>query len=166
MEKEPFETETTDRDRHRAGTPGGVPSQPMLNHEPDRHRAVHSVRYSAVCGHDGEQRNRDECGGLCSAGVGCLRRFCLCAGRDLLRRNGKAAGRRGLHRHSKATRELRTAISVVYWLVVTAAFLLYTFGHKGNGQPQDSWFIWAIGGILYAALVLVVKMALRKQNNK
>lgn len=69
-------------------------------------------------------------------------------------------------RHSKATRELRTAISVVYWLVVTAAFLLYTFGPKGNGQPQDSWFIWAIGGILYAALVLVVKMALRKQNNK
>lgn len=69
-------------------------------------------------------------------------------------------------RHSKATRELRTAISVVYWLVVTAAFLLYTFGPKGNGRPQDSWFIWAIGGILYAALVLVVKMALRKQNNK
>ena len=69
-------------------------------------------------------------------------------------------------RHSKATRELRTAISVVYWLVVTAAFLLYTFGPKGNGQPQYSWFIWAIGGILYAALVLVVKMALRKQNNK
>lgn len=69
-------------------------------------------------------------------------------------------------RHSKATRELRTAISVVYWLVVTAAFLLYTFGPRGNGQPQDSWFIWAIGGILYAALVLVVKMALRKQNNK
>ena len=69
-------------------------------------------------------------------------------------------------RHSKATRELRTAISVVYWLVVTGAFLLYTFGPKGNGQPQYSWFIWAIGGILYAALVLVVKMALRKQNNK
>ena len=69
-------------------------------------------------------------------------------------------------RHSKATRELRTAISVVYWLVVTAAFLLYTFGPRGNGQPQYSWFIWAIGGILYAALVLVVKMALRKQNNK
>ena len=69
-------------------------------------------------------------------------------------------------RHSKATRELRTAISVVYWLVVTAAFLLYTFGPKGNGQPQYSWFIWAIGGILYAALVLVVKIALRNKNNK
>jgi|GEM_PF-20783 len=42
-------------------------------------------------------------------------------------------------RHSKATRELRTAISVVYWLVVTAAFLLYTFGPKGNGQPVSNW---------------------------
>ena len=42
----------------------------------------------------------------------------------------------------------------------------YTFGPSGNGQAKCSWFIWAIGGILYAALVLVVKMALRKQNNK
>ena len=92
LEKEPFETEYgvtgMVRERQAAYRP---------TYEPDRHRAVHSVRYSAVCGHDGEQRNRDECGGLCSAGVGCLRRFCLCAGRDLLRRNGKAAGRRGLH---------------------------------------------------------------------
>ena len=59
-------------------------------------------------------------------------------------------------RHSKATRELRTAISVVYWLVVTAAFLLYTFGPKGNGQPQYSWFIWAIAGVLYAAVLAVL----------
>ena len=53
-------------------------------------------------------------------------------------------------RHSKATSELRTAISVAYWLVVTAAFLLYTFGPNGNSQPQYSWFIWAVGGVLYA----------------
>ena len=67
-------------------------------------------------------------------------------------------------RHSKATSELRTAISVAYWLVVTAAFLLYTFGPNGNGQPQYSWFIWAVGGVLYGALVLAVKMALKKKN--
>ena len=58
------------------------------------------------------------------------------------------------------------ALTAAYWLVVVAIFLWYTFGPNGNGQPQYSWFIWAIGGILYAALVLVVKMALRKQNNK
>ena len=91
----------------------------------------------------------------------------LSLGRDLITAaTEKLLEEEDYTRHSKATRELRTAISVVYWLVVTAAFLLYTFGPKGNGQPQYSWFIWAIGGILYAALVLVVKMALRKQNNK
>lgn len=127
---------------------------------------MHSVRYSAVCGHDGEQRNRDECGGLCSAGVGCLRRFAFVLGGTYYGATEKLLEEGDYTRHSKATRELRTAISVAYWLVVTAAFLLYTFGPKGNGQPQYSWFIWAIGGILYAALVLVVKMALRKQNNK
>ena len=37
---------------------------------------------------------------------------------------------------------------------------LATLNEDGSGA------IWAIGGILYAALVLVVKMALRKQNNK
>lgn len=64
-------------------------------------------------------------------------------------------------RRSKAASELRTAVSTAYWLVVTAAFLLYTFGPEGNGQPQYSWFIWAIGGVLYAALVLVVKLVLK-----
>ena len=66
-------------------------------------------------------------------------------------------------RHSKATRELRTAISVVYWLVVTAAFLLYTFGPKGNGQPQYSWFIWAVAGVLFGAVMLVVKLIARRK---
>ena len=38
-------------------------------------------------------------------------------------------------RESKAKKPLVGAVSAAYWLVVTAAFLFYTFGPKGNGQP-------------------------------
>ena len=40
------------------------------------------------------------------------------------------------------------ALTAAYWLVVVAIFLWYTFGPNGNGQPQYSWFIWAIAGVL------------------
>ena len=56
----------------------------------------------------------------------------------------------------------RKALTAVYWLVVVAIFLWYTFGPNGNGQPQYSWFIWAIAGVLYAALVIAVKAFMKK----
>ena len=54
------------------------------------------------------------------------------------------------------------AVAAAYWLVVVAIFLFYTFGPYGNGQPQYSWFIWAIGGVVYAALVIAVKAFMKK----
>ena len=56
----------------------------------------------------------------------------------------------------------RNALTAAYWLVVVAIFLWYTFGPNGNGQPQYSWFIWAIGGVVYAALVIAVKAFMKK----
>ena len=56
-------------------------------------------------------------------------------------------------RSAKARSHVIGAISAVYWLVVTAVFLFYTFGPNGNWNPQYSWFIWAIGGVLYGALM-------------
>ena len=56
----------------------------------------------------------------------------------------------------------RKALTVAYWLVVVTIFLWYTFGPNGNGQPQYSWFIWAIAGVLYAALVIAVKAFMKK----
>ena len=47
-------------------------------------------------------------------------------------------------RARKRSSSLRGAVSVIYWLTATAVFLFYTFGPRGNGQPQYSWFIWAI----------------------
>lgn len=56
----------------------------------------------------------------------------------------------------------RKALTTAYWLVMVAIFLWYTFGPQGNGQPQYSWFIWAIGGVVYAALVIAVKAFMKK----
>ncbi len=42
-----------------------------------------------------------------------------------------------------------------------AVFLVYTFGPSGNGQPQYSWIIWVVAGVLYAAVMGVVRLILR-----
>ena len=65
-------------------------------------------------------------------------------------------------RESKAKSRFVGAVSAAYWLVVTAAFLFYTFGPKGNGQPQYSWFIWAIAGVLYGALMAALSVYRKK----
>ena len=61
-------------------------------------------------------------------------------------------------RQRKAKSRLVSTVSVCYWLVVTAVFLLYTFGPLGNGQARSSWFIWAIAGVLYAAVLAVLRL--------
>ena len=66
-------------------------------------------------------------------------------------------------RESKAKSRVVGAISAAYWLVVTAIFLFYTFGPNGNGQPQYSWFIWAVGGVLYGALMAGLSIYRKKR---
>ena len=61
-------------------------------------------------------------------------------------------------RDRKRSSGLRGTVSLIYWLTATAVFLFYTFGPMGNGQPKYSWFIWAIAGVLYAAVLAVVKL--------
>ena len=65
-------------------------------------------------------------------------------------------------RENKAKSRFVGAVSAAYWLVVTAAFLFYTFGPNGNGQPQYSWFIWAIAGVLYCALMAALSVYRKK----
>lgn len=65
-------------------------------------------------------------------------------------------------RENKAKSRFVGAVSAAYWLVVTAAFLFYTFGPNGNGRPQYSWFIWAIAGVLYGALMAALSVYRKK----
>ena len=66
-------------------------------------------------------------------------------------------------RGHKAVKGRLNALTAAYWLVVVAIFLWYTFGPKGNGQPQYSWFIWAVGGVLYGALMTGLSIYRKKQ---
>ena len=66
-------------------------------------------------------------------------------------------------RDAKARKGVIRAVSAAYWLVVVAIFLFYTFGPYGSGQPQYSWFIWAIAGVVFAAVMVVMKAVQRKK---
>ncbi len=49
------------------------------------------------------------------------------------------------------------AISSIYWLTVTAAYLLWTFGPWWDAQPQDTWILWVVAGVLYGAVMALVR---------
>lgn len=66
-------------------------------------------------------------------------------------------------RQQKSRRSIKGAVSTVYWLLVTAIFMWYTFGPSGNGQAKYSWFIWAIAGVVYAAVMVVVNLIQRSK---
>ena len=65
---------------------------------------------------------------------------------------------RGQKKHHKVL----GTVTTIYWLAVTVVFLIYTYGPSGNGQPRYSWIIWAVAGVLYAAVMGVVRLLLRR----
>ena len=56
-------------------------------------------------------------------------------------------------RENKAKSPVIGAVSGIYC----------TFGPMGNGQPKYSWFIWAVAGVLFGAVMLVVKLIARRK---
>lgn len=98
------------------------------------------------------------CALLVLVGIGCL--FLVNAGvysgamEQLLEEGDYARGQ-------KKHRRVLGTVSTIYWLAATAVFLIYTYGPSGNGQPQYSWIIWAVAGVLYAAVMGVVRLLLR-----
>ncbi len=66
-------------------------------------------------------------------------------------------------RNQKKRHRLLGTVSTVYWLVATAVFLVYTYGPSGNGQPQSGWIIWAVAGVLYAAVMGIVRIINRSR---
>lgn len=61
-------------------------------------------------------------------------------------------------RANKEKKQVIGPVSAIYWLIVTAIFLWYIYGPKGNGRPEHSEFIWAIGGVLYGVLIVTMKL--------
>ena len=100
---------------------------------------------------------------LVLVGIGCL--FLVNAGvysgamEQLLEEGDYARGQ-------KKHRRVLGTVSTIYWLAATAVFLIYTYGPSGNGQPRYSWIIWAVAGVLYAAVMGVVRLILRSGKNE
>ena len=66
-------------------------------------------------------------------------------------------------RPQKKHHKLMGTVTMIYWLTATAVFLLYTYGPHGNGQPRYSWIIWAVAGVLYAAVMGIVHIISRSR---
>ena len=62
-------------------------------------------------------------------------------------------------RENKSKSAVIGAVSAAYWLVTTAVFFLVTY--LPTGAPlltyMDGWILWAVAGVLYAALITVLK---------
>ena len=69
-------------------------------------------------------------------------------------------------RARKAKSGIITGVSVCYWLVTTAVFLLYTYGPRGSAQPQSGWIIWAVAGVLYGGVMLLLRAILTGRRDR
>ena len=61
-------------------------------------------------------------------------------------------------RPQKKHHKLMGTVTMIYWLTATAVFLIYTYGPSGNAQPQSGWIIWTVAGVLYAAVMGIVRI--------
>ncbi len=66
-------------------------------------------------------------------------------------------------RDNKGRRKMIGTVSTVYWLLVTAVFLWAMFSPNKPMMVRETWIIWAIGGVLYAAVMTVVKLIAGKK---
>ena len=119
--------------------------------------------FAAVCIDGSDLLYVGAVGALVLAGVGCL--FLVNAGvysgaMERLLEEGDYT--RGQKKHNKVL----STVTTIYWPAVTAVFLVYTYGPSGNGQPRYSWVIWAVAGVLYAAVMGVVRLLLRSRKDQ
>ena len=67
-------------------------------------------------------------------------------------------------RRNKEKNSVKSACSLVYWLVVTAAYLFMILTPWGQSHMPNSWIIWVIAGVLYGAFMAIVGII--EQSNK
>ena len=92
---------------------------------------------------------------LSVAGVGCA---AFVYGRTIHGAMEKLLEEGDYTRASKARSGILGAVSACYWLLVTAIYLSCIFGPSGNGNGKYTWYIWAIAGVLYGAVMMAAKL--------
>lgn len=73
---------------------------------------------------------------------------------DVLLQNGE------YKQSEKKSRERRNALSSFYWCLITAGYLAVSFS---TGRWDRTWIIWAVSGVLYAALEALVRLITGKR---
>lgn len=63
----------------------------------------------------------------------------------------------------KATSRMRGTISTVYWLVAVAIYLFWSFRTDAWDQ---TWIVWPVAGVLFAAVMAVTNLCLCKNKKK
>lgn len=61
-----------------------------------------------------------------------------------------------------AASKLSGTISTVYWLLATAAYLVWSFSSNSWGS---SWVLWPVAGIVYVAVMAIVNLFTQKDKN-
>ncbi len=65
-------------------------------------------------------------------------------------------------RKEKSNKKIIAPITGIYWLILTAVFCIYGFITQDWGR----WIIWAVGGILYAVLYIILNTAVHFSKNR
>lgn len=60
----------------------------------------------------------------------------------------------------KSNRKNNDTFSAVYWLIVTAVYLAYSFTTNDWGK---SWIIWPVAGVLFAAVIMILDAVRKKK---
>lgn len=70
---------------------------------------------------------------------------------------------------AKKSKGIKGAVAIVYWLVVTAVYLLMVFLSKeqgGNWRSGISWVIWPVAGVLFPAVMTLCGVLEKKSKSK
>ena len=66
------------------------------------------------------------------------------------------------NREAKSKKPISGTVSLIYWLSVTAIYLFVTFWPGIEVSHKYSWIIWAVAGVLFGAVMGVVKLLGKK----
>lgn len=64
-------------------------------------------------------------------------------------------------RKRKASGGIIGTVSLVYWLVTTAVFLIFLYS---GAEKQMSWIIWAVAGVLYGAVTGIISLVMKSKD--
>lgn len=66
-------------------------------------------------------------------------------------------------RDKKSASKIKSAVTVCYWLIVTAIFLVFTYGPGGSAQPKSGWIIWAVAGVVYGGIAVLMNSIIKEK---